>query len=309
MEREIHQEKEGAEGKPSDNAVSDNVVSGNAVTDNIVSDNAMSGNGVSDNVVAFVPDDEEYSYSGYGYSGEGKNVLGETDSLTNNSSPRTVAFIPDDEEYSYSGYGEQAATSSMGYGDYIVEEFSTEKIAPKFSHFTRLPFEVTTYIFAVIYVVFGIFCVGFTDIVMSIFPYIVGGVMIAYGGTKLVVGIVRKEYLSEKTNETVSSAIFVAVGIMIIVEDYDWDMVFISVVWGILGLMEGAHAFKRAITKMVAAQPCVYYMMKGCIEVILAFLLLHDFDHISVHIIVFGIQLIFDGITSLPQVRRIRHYF
>jgi uncharacterized membrane protein HdeD (DUF308 family) len=227
-----------------------------------------------------------------------------------------VAYIPDDEEYSYraapqpnSEAAREEATIANSYGDFVVEEFSTTSLAPHFTKLVKLPHNLTSYLFAVIFVTFGILCVAITAKVQLAFPYIVGGVMIFYGLVKLVVGIINKEYREEHTNGTIASVIFIALGIMIIVEDYDWDMVFIAVVWGVIGLIEGAHALKRAFDKILKGQRCVYYILKGCVELVLAFLLLHDFEHISTHIIVFGVQLIFDGITMLPQVRRLRHYF
>jgi uncharacterized membrane protein HdeD (DUF308 family) len=248
------------------------------------------------NVATYIPDDEEYSYRGY-------------EQTTQPEGLEQATYIPDDEEYSYrTAYNEAAATQSTSYGDFIVEQFSTESFAPKFSRFTKLSPNLTSYIFCAVYLIFGVISIVFTAQVTNAFQYIVGGIMVAYGAIKLIVGLIRKDLL-KNPNEIISSVIFVALGIMIMAEDYEWAMMFISVVWGIFGLLEGAHAFKRAIENIMEGQPRVYYLLKGCIELILAFLLLHDFEHLSVHIIVFGIQLIFDGITMLPQVRRIRHYF
>jgi uncharacterized membrane protein HdeD (DUF308 family) len=253
--------------------------------------------GTAENTAAYIPDDEEYSYRGYAQT---ENV-----EVSNHAT-----YVPDDEEYSYSAAASEAAVAEAGgYGDFIVEQFSTENMAPKFSRFTKLSPNLTSYIFCVLYVACGVVSVVFTSHVINAFQYIVGGIMVAYGFIKLVVGFLRRDFTQEKSGEIVSSLIFAALGIMIMVEDYEWAMMFLSIVWGVFGLLEGTHAFKRAIDKIREGQPCIYYILKGCIELVLAFLLLHDFEHLSVHIIVFGIQLIFDGITMLPQVRRIRHYF
>ena len=70
--------------------------------------------------------------------------------------------------------------------------------------------------------------------------------------------------------------------------------------------MVGAHAFNHAFSRIARSERCVYYLGKGVIEVILAFILLYEPshpDHIPLHIIVFGVQMIFDAVTMFPPLK------
>lgn len=206
-------------------------------------------------------------------------------------------------------YTELREEEAESYGDVIIEEFSAESNVPRLSRITRIPENVMLYIFAVVYLVVGVVCVAIPEHVASVLPYIVGGMMIVIGLAQFIVAVIRKEYKQIKTNRTATSLIIVALGIMIFVEHFnasEWAITFISIIWGILGLFEGAHAFNHAFKRIAEGERCVYYIIKGIIECVVAFMLLyqpsdHDIHHF--HIIVFGINLIFDSITMMPKVK------
>lgn len=247
-------------------------------------------------------DDEEYSYSAY--SARTGTQLKERELVTG-----------DDEEYSYSAYaGETAVTEAeertQSYGDFIIEEFSAETNVPRLAKLTRIPANIVTYIFAVVYAVVGALCVCMTDEITQVLPYVVGGMMVLIGFVRFVRALISHEYRHLRTNRTATSLIVTALGIMILVQhvtpENDSAITFISIVWGILGLFEGAHAFNHAFKRIANSERCVYYLIKGLIECIVAFMLLYEPDNHDTHhfhIIVFGAQLIFDAITMIPQVK------
>ncbi len=236
-------------------------------------------------------DEEEYSYSGYSEDTE-KNIV-------------RAAPPAGGEELSYTQNTEGPAEEvPVGYGDFIIEEFSSEVNLPRISKFTSIPQEVMSYIFAAIYLVVGVLCVAATEQVQGFIPYIVGGAMVLIGFIRFITALVRREYRTVKTNQTASSLIFVALGIMIIVEN-EWAISFISIVWGILGLMEAARAFNHVFSRIAASERCIYHVIKGIVEGVLAFMLLYEpTHHIELHIIVFGVQLILDGVYMLPFIKR-----
>ena len=48
-----------------------------------------------------------------------------------------------------------------------------------------------------------------------------------------------------------------------------------------------------------------FYLVKGIIEIVVAFLLLYEpHQYGELHIIVFGVSLIFDGVIALPAVHK-----
>lgn len=223
-----------------------------------------------------------------------------------------VPYRGDDEEFSYTSYADEAAEEerTASYGDYIIEEFSAETNVSRVTHYTHLPEHIVTYIFSVIYLVVGVLCVSITHRITELLPYIVGGMMIIIGFVRFVVALKNHEYRHLKTNRTATSLIVTALGIMIIVQSFQPEnesaITFISIAWGILGLFEGAHAFNHAFKRIANSERCVYYLIKGIVELVVAFMLLYDpvnHETHQFHIIVFGINLIFDAITMLPQVK------
>ncbi len=253
-------------------------------------------------------DDEEYSYAGYSEK--------TAEDLTSGG------YVGDDEEFSYSGYSEETAAATAehretGFGDFLVEEFSPENAVGKVVKATHLSTDMISYVLAALYFIVGVACVVITILfeyvydnatdLKTIFAYIVGGVMIIVGLIRLVSAIRRKEYAVTNTNVTASSLIFLALGIMIVIET-EWAITFIAIAWGMFGLLEGAHAFNHAFSRIARSQNPTYYLVKGLIEIVLAFMLLWEPDeHITMHIIVLGVQLVFDAVTMMPVVKRIVH--
>ncbi len=253
-------------------------------------------------------DDEEYSYSGYSEKTAEDLTAG--------------GFVDNDEVFSYSGYSEETAAATEHaeagfYGDFLVEEFSAESAVDKVAKVTHISADTVSNVLAALYFVFGIACVvltviftyvlDYTSYIKMIFAYIVGGAMILIGLVRLISAIRRREYKDTHTNATASSLIFIALGIMIVLET-EWAITFIAIAWGIFGLLEGAHAFNHAFSRISRGQNPWYYLIKGGIEVVLAFMLLWEPEHhITMHIIVLGINMIFDSVTMLPAVKRLVH--
>lgn len=248
-------------------------------------------------------DDEEYSYKAY--SADTKKSI--------RAREETATYAGDEEELSYRAFGDadmaMEEEKSTAITDFIVEEFAAETNMPRLAKLTRLPASVVTYVFVVIYLAVGVLCVSMTHSVMDVLPYIVGIMMILIGTVRFILAIIKKEYRTLKTNKTATSLIVAALGVMLLVQELDPDndpIIFISIVWGILGLFEGAHAFNHALKRISHGERCIYYLVKGIIEVAVAFYLLWDpgdHDAHTAHIIVFGAQLIFDAITMIPPVK------
>lgn len=251
-------------------------------------------------------DDEEYSYKSY------------SERTREQLDGGVAEFKDNDEVHYYTGYADEnavadgAAEESFGgsYGDFIVEEFSAEHNVSRVAEFTRLPANTATYIVAAVYFIVGVLCVSITRSVTEILPYIVGGMMVLLGTVRFISAIIHKEYRQIKTNKTATSLILAALGIMILVQQFDDSndsaVMLISIVWGILGLFEGAHAFNHAFKRIANSERCVYYLIKGIIECVVGFMLLYQPDSHDAHffhVVVFGANLIFDAITMIPQVK------
>lgn len=200
---------------------------------------------------------------------------------------------------------EFSITDAVMDGANLVEEFSPHGTAEKVEQYTRLSEKVVHYVMAVIYFALGVACVAATKYLLLWLSYIVGSFMALIGVLQFISAIRNKEYVQTNSNKTAGSLILIALAVMILI-DHDWADAFIPIVWGVIGLVEGAHAFNHAFSRISRGMRCSYYMVKGIIEVVLAFLLLYEpAHHITLHIIVFGVNLMFDGITMLPVVRKL----
>lgn len=198
------------------------------------------------------------------------------------------------------------------YGDHIIEEFSAEQNAKRIVSVTKMPKTAAIYIMAAVNLVLGALCVSITGIIAEVLPYIVGAMMITVGLVQFIVAIIHKEYKEVKTNKTVTFFLVVVLGIMIIVQELDSTndsaIMLVAVIWGVFGLFEGAHAFNHALHRIANSERCAYYLIKGLLECVVAFMLLyrpdsHEIHHF--HIIVFGANLILDAITMIPPVKKL----
>lgn len=199
---------------------------------------------------------------------------------------------------------------SISYGDMIIEELSAESNAKRVAAIVRLGKNTAVYIVAALYLIVGVLCVTITDRITEILPYVVGSLMFSVGTVRFILAMVRHEYRQAKTNQTATSLIFVGLGAMIILQELDATngsaIMIISVVWGIWGLFEGAHAFNHAFARLAGGERCIYFIIRGLVECVVAFMLLyrpdsHEIHHF--HIIVFGVNLIVDAVTMIPQVK------
>lgn len=244
-------------------------------------------------------DNEEFSYSGY--------------SSDTAASLRRGGYVTGDEdEYSFSGFSAveeeeigSDESETMGYGDFLIEEISAESSAHKIALATNIAERKIKFVLSAVYLVIGVLCVSITSYIQDAFPYIVGGMAATFGVGQFIFAIVQREYVHTHSNKTASSLVMIALGILIMVE-HSAAFTIIAVAWGFLGLMEGAHAFNHAFSRIARSERSVYYIGKGVIEVILAFLLLYepsDTHHIYLHIMVFGVQLIFDAFTTFPPIK------
>lgn len=241
-------------------------------------------------------DDEEYSYTGYS--------AGTAALIEENVRKETV--IGDEEEYSFRGFEETAAAEAqpaLSYGDFLVEEFSAEETVKKVTRLTKLSETTVNYILSALYLVLGVLCVSFSSYITNFFSYIVGGFMALIGVAQFIYAVRSKEYVHTHSNKTAMSLILIALAVLILAEKESANTI-IAIAWGFLGLLEGAHAFNHAFSRIARSERCSYYLVKGMIELVLAFLLLHDpAGHIELHIIVFGVNLIFDAFTMFPPLK------
>lgn len=218
--------------------------------------------------------------------------------------PATDANSLVGEETEDEGIGEIAVTDIGTFGDHIIEDFSVESNIKKVSEYTKIPATAAKYILSVLYIVLGAVCAAIPAKIEHSLPYIVGGGLAVMSVVQFIFAVIKKEYRRTDSNRTASALIMAGLAVMIILE-HEWAHTFIPIVWGVLGLCEGAHAFNLALSRISRGMRCSYYIIKGIVEVAVAFLLLYKPEEYGeLHIIVFGVSLIIDGVTNIPILKK-----
>ena len=199
---------------------------------------------------------------------------------------------------------EETSRDLTSFNDEFLENVSAEYNVERIVRHTKIPRTVVKYVIGIAYILFGVACAAIPQYIEAVLPYIIGGILGVFSIIRFIFAIIDKEYKQTKSNKTASSVIMLAVSIMIIVE-HEWAHSFIPTVWGVWGLFEGAHAFNQAIARIAQGKKFFYHLIKGIVEVVVAFLLLykpHQFGEL--HIIVFGISLIIDGVVDIPPIHK-----
>ena len=189
------------------------------------------------------------------------------------------------------------------FGDSLIEGFSVESHVHRAVKYAKIPEKLAQYLFAALYLAVGVLCIVMPHGIEYALPYIVGGGMAAAALVTFIFAVATKEYRNTHTNKTAMSFILMGLSVMIILE-HDWAHTFIPIIWGMLGLFEGAHAFNHALSRISRGMRPAYFIVKGIVEVVVAFLLLYRPEQYGeLHIIVFGVSLILDGITTIPFIK------
>ncbi len=209
------------------------------------------------------------------------------------------------EEPSEEALEEISITDFGTYGDRIIDDFSVESQAKSANKHVKIPETAAKYVLSVLYIALGAVCAAIPARIESVLPYVVGGGLLAISLVRFIFAIIEKEYRNTKSNRTASALILIGLSVMILIE-HEWAHTFIPIVWGVLGLCEGAHAFNHALSRISRGMRSSYYIIKGIVEVAVAFLLLYKPEEYGeLHIIVFGVSLIIDGITTLPALKKL----
>lgn len=228
---------------------------------------------------------------------DGEPLAPEENGAPAGGQPDVPAQEENGEDYTFNGLGT--------YGDSIIRELSVEANVRRVHNVTKLSPDVVKYIVAAIYIVCGVLCAVFHSAVESALAYIVGGLLCVGSLIQFIFALIKKEYRRKDTNKTVSSLVLLALGVMLILDE-QWAETFIPFAWGLLGLCEGAYAFNHAIYRISHGMRSAFYIIKGIVEVVIAFLLMYRPETYAVlHIIVFGISLALDGVSILPFIEKL----
>lgn len=150
----------------------------------------------------------------------------------------------------------------------------------------------------------GVLCVLFRDYVHSVFPYILGVIMVIIGLSDLYRGIKTQEYKRVETKLTSNGIVMLLLGVIILVPRENADDI-IGSVWGAIGLFKGSEELNVAIYQKFAGEPFVWKAVHAVVELLLAVVLLLDpLVSVKHHILILGLELIWHSIKLFRESKR-----
>ena len=145
----------------------------------------------------------------------------------------------------------------------------------------------------------GTICIVYGEKLLFLLPYICGAILLMKGIIQCIEGIKDRDYKSlEKTNLE-RSFILIAIGIGILIKKTDALFV-VGMFWGLHGLIKASNYLNVALYNFFNRDKWVGMLAKSIVEFGLSLLLVFDpFGKLGHHIVILGLELIFDGTIEL----------
>lgn len=145
----------------------------------------------------------------------------------------------------------------------------------------------------------GIICLIYGEKLISLLPIVCGFILLIKGLIQCIEGIKDKDYLSLDKMNLEKSFILIAIGIGVLIKG-DEALFIVGMFWGLHGLIKAANYLNIALYNFFNKDKWIGISIKAIIEFSLSFVLVFDpFGKIGHHIIILGLELIFDGIMEL----------
>lgn len=141
----------------------------------------------------------------------------------------------------------------------------------------------------------GAICLIYGERLISLLPIICGTILLTKGIMQFIEGIKDKDYESLEKMNLEKSFILISIGIGVLIKRNDALFV-VGMFWGLHGLIKAAEYLNIALYNFFSKGKWIGILIKAIIEFSLSFVLVFDpFGKLGHHIIILGLELIFDG--------------
>lgn len=141
----------------------------------------------------------------------------------------------------------------------------------------------------------GIICLAYSEKLIGLLPIICGTILLIKGLVQFIEGIKDKDYLSLEKMNLEKSFISISIGIGVLVKGNE-ALFIIGMFWGVHGLVKAANYLNIALYNFFNKEKWILILIKSIVEFSLSFVLVFDpFGKIGHHIVILGLELIFDG--------------
>lgn len=158
---------------------------------------------------------------------------------------------------------------------------------------------ITNLLLSLLLIVNGIICLFNNEFVLSILPTLCGIIILVRGIIKLFIGIKDKDYATPDKTNLEGSIISVAIGAGILLMQQDALSV-VAIFWGLSGLVKASASFNEVFYKLYSKKKCLLPIVEGIVGLALSMMLIFNpSGSIEHHVILLGIELIFEGVINI----------
>lgn len=154
----------------------------------------------------------------------------------------------------------------------------------------------------------GAVCLLFQDHVYNLLPTLCGIIILMEGVLKLMEGIEVKSYKKLEHNQMETSVVLFIVGLGVLWEQQN-ALFTVGIFWGLWGMIKAIHSLNVGLYNYHHDKPFLGSIAKAIVECVLSFLLIFDpFHNIHHHILILGVELIFEGCMEFVDHRPKHQY-
>ncbi len=145
----------------------------------------------------------------------------------------------------------------------------------------------------------GAVCLLFQDHVYNLLPTLCGVILLMEGVLKFMEGIKVKSYRKLEENQMETSLMLFIVGLGVLWEQQN-ALFTVGIFWGLWGMVKAIHSLNHGLYHYHHDKPYLASIAKAIVECVLSTLLIFDpFHNIHHHILILGVELIFEGCVEI----------
>lgn len=111
------------------------------------------------------------------------------------------------------------------------------------------------------------------DAVLTVFPPLIGGVLVLVGGLMLAHCVVMWKHLAQPELRVLSAAVNIVIGLVFIIK-HDFSLAFLSILFGIYVLVMAGIDFSSALGAMWSGEAWIGSMLEALVKLVLGALLM-----------------------------------
>lgn len=138
----------------------------------------------------------------------------------------------------------------------------------------------------------GILLITLAPYITAFIGYLMGGVMLLFGGLMLGHALRHREYASRETHNTAIALSMLVFGVIVLLK-HDDCLVMLGTIWGFYGIYFGVGDLTELFCRIAHREKCVALAVEAVAGLVLSvLLLLHPVEHFETHVRILGIELI-----------------